>query len=483
MKKKWMLAALVSLVIVLVGLFALTKWNEYKKTEIVENVEIKMYTIAAANIARIEIYDGQSLIVNKQGELWVDEEVKELEYEQDKIKAMINELDQMTSFQMISNVQDIGTYGIGENSKMITIYDKANVSETIRIGSNVSGQDASYIWSDTAEAIYLVAHSQLNDIFYNKEDIVSKEMNMPSMGDTQQLIIIENDKRLKFVENPKRGTLGYDTWLLEEAFKTVHEANNEQVAGYLEQLETFQRDKFVTTDTEELGVYGLDKPSLIIEINGKYTIKFGKVDGDYIYFKYSGSPYIYKMLNEKVTPFRGIVPFELIRKEIYVPHLESLARITLQQGDEVMEWILDKPYTAKEQVEIADLEIAKEQAVGDKVEVANEEVEWASYIGEVPMTLEQTESLLSYLGAISLYKPLVNPEFEEKEERTAEIKITYYLKDSTSYTMELIPYDPSYYILRYKGYVEFSVDKKSVVSFFNELNRIMKEQQKEISKE
>ncbi|MEG1828812.1 MAG: DUF4340 domain-containing protein [Cellulosilyticaceae bacterium] len=482
MKKKWMLTGIVSLVIVLVGLFALTKWNEYKKTEIVENVEAKMYTIAATDIARIEIYDGQSLIFNKQGELWVDEEVNELEYEQDKIKMMINELDQMNSFQMISNVQDIGTYGISENSKMITIYDKANVSETIRIGNNVSGQDASYIWSDTTEAIYLVAHSQLNDVFYNKEDIVSKEMNMPSVGDIQQMIIIENDKRIKFVRNPKRGTPGYDTWLVEEAFKTVHEVNNQQMEGCLEQLETFQRDKFVTTDTEQLEVYGLDKPSLMIELNGKYTIKFGKVDGDYIYFKYSGSPYIYKMLNEKINSFKGIVPFDLIRKEIYVPHLESLTSITLQQGDAVMEWILDKPYTAKEQVEIVNVEATKAQADGDKVEVAKGPVEWASYIGEVPMTLEQTESLLSYLGAISLYKPLVNPEFEEKEERTAEIKITYHLKDNTNYTIELIPYDPSYYILRYKGYVEFSVDKKSVVSFFNELNHIMKDRQKEISK-
>lgn len=454
MKNKWMITAIASIVIILVSLFGLIKWNEYKKTEVVENVEKKIYTMATDDIARIEIYDGQSLILNKQNDLWIDEETKELEYEQDKIKAMINEIGNMTSFQMISNVQDIAAYGINENSKMITIYDKASSLETIRLGNNVSGQDASYIWSDTDEAIYLVAHSQLNEIFFNNEDIVSKDMKIPSINQIEQMIITENDKKVKFIRNPKKGTPEHDIWLLEEAFKTVHEANNKLVEEYLEQVETFQRDKFVTTNTENLEEYGLDKPSLIMEINGKYTIKFGKIDGDYIYFKYSGSPYIYKMLNEKVKPMTGINPFDLIRKEIYLPRIESLVSITLEQNSEVMEWVM-----------------------------GSEEDGMVSHIGDVPMTLEQTESLMNSLGSISLYKPLVNPEFEEKEERVAEITITYHLKDGTDYSIELVPYDPSFYILRCNGYVEFSVDKKSVVSFFNELNRIMKEQQKEISKQ
>lgn len=458
MKKKWMLTAIVSIVIVLVGLFALTKWNEYKKTEIVESIETKISTMSTADIARIEIYDGQSIVLKKQDQLWVNEEGNKLEYEQDKINVMMDEIGQMTSFQMISNVQDRSAYGINESSKIITIYDKANLAETIRFGNVVSGQDASYIWSDTDEVIYLVAHSQLNDIFFNNEDIISKEMNIPAIAHIQQIVITENDKKIKFVRNPKKGTPKYDTWLLEEAFKTTHEANNELVEEYLEQIETFKREKFVTTDTKDLEVYGLNQPSLMIEINGKYTIKFGKVEGDYIYFKYSGNPYIYKMLNEKVDLLKGINPFDLIRKEIYVPRIGSLKSIILKRNDETIEWTMENP---------------------DKEHI---KIEGASYINNVPMTLEQTETLLSALGSISLYKPLVNPGFEEKQERTAEIVIAYQLKDDTTYAIELIPYDPSFYILRHNGHVEFSVDKKLVVNFFNELNRIVKEQQKEISK-
>ena len=314
------------------------------------------------------------------------------------------------------------------------------------MGKKVSGQDAYYIWSDTDEAIYLVPYTSLMNVFINREDIIMKDMNVPKSEEINQIIITEGDKRITFVRNTEEGMPGYETWLVKDAYKTIHQGNTEKIEQYIGALEKFAKDKFVTSTTENISEFGLDQPSLIIEINGKYTIKFGNTDGDYTYFKYSGEPHIYKMLTDKVKPLRQIDGFGLINKQIYIPQLEQIQSITLQQGEEIIEWVINN----------------------------NQSEEARSHIGEKMLSEEQTGILIDALGNINIYKPLVNPEVEEKQERTAEVVITYHLLDGSEKKLELIPYDPSVYILRYDGHTEFSVDKKPIVMFFNQLNAALK---------
>ncbi|MGL6174118.1 MAG: DUF4340 domain-containing protein [Cellulosilyticaceae bacterium] len=469
MKKKWMLTAIISIIILLVGIFGLMKWNEYRKTEVIEDVETTLCKVKIDEITKVELYEGQALVFTKKGETWLDPEEKELEYEQEKIQQMVSDIADMVSFQTISNIQDQTVYGITENSKLINVYDKNNNIQTFRIGSNVSGQDAVYIWSDSDEVIYLVNYTELAGVFWNREDIVVKDMAVPPLEEIQQVVISEGEKKFKFSKNSKIGEPDHETWLLEEGFKTEHEVNTLLVEEILIGLESLSRDKFVTTDISNLEKYGLDKPNLTIEINEKYTVKFGQTDGDYTYFKYSGDPAIYKMLTEKLKGFKGIDAFNLIRKQVYVPHVEEMTSIIFEQNGKVTEWLFKLPEL--------------EETVVDREEEPKKVLlEGESQVGEITFSQEETQGLLDLLANINYYKPLVNPEVEEKQERAAEISITYNLVDGTHHTFEFIPYDPSYSILRYKGHVEFSVDKKSLVTFLNDFKSIIGSKEKEISK-
>ncbi len=80
--------------------------------------------------------------------------------------------------------------------------------------------------------------------------------------------------------------------------------------------------------------------------------------------------------------------------------------------------------------------------------------------------------------SIYLETELNNPAIEQKEERKAEASIRYELKDSSIIEIELVPFDSTYYILRYNKTVNFAVNKDKVVSLFNELNELNKNQAK-----
>lgn len=467
MKKKWMLTTVITIIILLVGIYGLMKWNEYKKTEVIEDVETKLCKVTIDDIRKVELYEGQALIFTKREDVWVDPE-EDLEYEQEKIEQMVSDVADMISFQTISNVQDRAVYGITETSKLINVYDKQNNIQTFRIGSNVSGQDAVYIWSDTDEVIYLVNYSELANLFWNRENIVVKTMDIPKLNTIQQVRIVEGEKKFKFSRNSQIGEPEYEKWLLEEAFKYGHQVNTVAVEEILIKLEDFSKDKFVTTDTSDLAKYGLDTPALTIEINEKYIMKFGREEGEYTYFKYSEDPAIYKMLTEKLKVFKGIEAYNLINKQVYVPHGEKINNIIFNQNGKITEWVFKT-------TEVENL--GSEEGNLKKVLLEGE-----SQVGEVILNQEETQKLLQLLGNISYYKPLVNPGVEEKEERGAEVSITYNLVDGTHHTFEFIPYDPSYSILRYKGHIEFSVDKKSLITFFNEFKNIVSSKEKEISK-
>lgn len=446
MKKKSMLITVIIMLIAIVSIYGVIEWKEYQTTEIVEEIETKVCELSLDQIARFEIYNEDTLGFIKKDNVWIEEALPELVYEQDKIEMMVKDIAEMTAFEKITNIQDLSSYGITEKAQIITVYDHENNAYTIRIGNKVSGQDAFYIWSDTDEAIYLVPYTSLANVFLNRQDTIDKDMNMPNIEEINQVIITEGNKKISFVRNTEEGMPGFETWLVKDAYKTIHQGETEKIEQYMMALEEFTKDKFVTESTEDISQFGLDAPSLIIEINGKYTIKFGNTDGDYTYFKYSGEPHIYKMLTEKVKIFKQIDGFSLINKQIYKPQLEQIESITLQQGEQIIEWEINN----------------------------NQSEEARSHIGEKALSEEQTNILIDTLASINIYKPLVNPEVEEKQERTAEVVITYNLVDGSEKKLEFIPYDPSIYILRYDGHTEFSADKKPIVMFFNQLNVALK---------
>ena len=88
-----------------------------------------------------------------------------------------------------------------------------------------------------------------------------------------------------------------------------------------------------------------------------------------------------------------------------------------------------------------------------------------------------TEELLKLIGeSVSIETALQNPEIEQKQDRKSEINISYSLEDHTTQTIELIPYDTHFYILRVNHMIEFAVKKEPVMNMFSKLGTMIEAQ-------
>lgn len=446
-----MLISILAVLVICAGLYGVLKWQEVSKQEIIEDIEIDLCAFEAQDISKIEIKDSENIAFKKENAIWKEEQKTTLEYNQALIQEMVTQITALTSIQSIGNVQDPIVYGITENSKMITVYTKENSIETFRIGQEAAGKTGIYIGRDADEKIYMVPKEKISTLFLERADFVEASLTLPNR-ETIVSFAVENTngESFKAILNHQKGYAGYEKWLLESPYKNKQEVNTEQMEAYLDTIYQFSFEKFITDEATDLSRYGLDVPSFVVHLNEAFKIYFGNKEGNVIYVMTSQEPYVYTMAADKLGDLQKIDTFKMIKKQIYTPVIEQVEKIYFKNGTE--------KFTLK-------LETKKDETGKESLQ---------SMLQNTSLDEATTKTLFEQITALNIKHRLVNPEVEEKQEREAEVIITYVLKDKTSQKIEFIPYDPSFYILRYQNLIEFAVDKKQVVDLFNTLADLIK---------
>jgi len=415
--------------------------KEEVKEEVVEDSQIPIFNLDESTLSRLEIKDERALIFEKRDGQWIEPEESTLAYNKEAIQKIITSISSLESIQIIRNVSGQSKYGIDETARIITLYDEANNHYTLRIGSATADEKGLYIATDADETIYIINSKLAEPLFGEKEDLVEKQMLIPEIATIESFDInIKNEPALHIRKNDKEGYKDYQTWILEDFFKSTHEIHTETIDAMLNQIIAFQKDKFVGSKTT-LEQYGLDKPSMVITLNNKWTIKFGKKEDEFIYFMYSKEPYVYKMLEENIKDLMDIKPIALIRKQVYIPDAAKLSQIKLTNPVQTLVFDLSP--------------------------------------GKNSFDPAQTEQILQLIeDSVCIEAKLQNPEIEQKQERKAEASILYTYKDNSTKMIELIPYDSSFYILRFENTIEFAVGKEKIMSMFNNVDEMVKANKK-----
>ena len=452
MNKKIGIAILIMLLAGIVAIPLYIKHEQKSKEEIVEDIEVSLTALKADALSRIELKDESAFVLQKQDQKWIEPEYKELVYNDEAVTNMVNSIYSLKSKQVIHNVQDLSTYGINENSKIITLYDQTNDPYPLKFGHYSADKSSLYIGTDADKTIYVVNSEDAKTLFQKREELLEKKMVLPEIETLKTIQIAKKDEpTVQIKKNLKGKNEAYDTWTLEGYFKGTHAINTEDVDAIIHQIMNFEKDKFIGEKAVALEPYGLDHPSMSITLNNKWVIKFGKKEGNTLYFIYSGEPYMYTMSEEKIKALNEIKPIALIRKQVYVPDLSKLTQIE----------VIDPQQNLK-------LDIKKQTAKKD-------EGSYTSAVGEVSFDAAKTSEIISLIeDNVCIEAQLQNPEIEQKEERKAEISIVYHYNDHTTKTIELIPYDTNFYILRFEDAIEFAVGKEKVMSMLNALHEKIK---------
>lgn len=441
-------------IIVLIASLAYIKYQDYlqdSRKDVVEEINVNLYTFNPNNIVRIEMKEEELITLQLSEDTWIDSKYQEIAYESQKVQSLINAISTLESIQGISNVLELKKYGIEETSRMITLYDEANNHYTLKLGSYTGDKTGFYVTTEVEDYVYVIKAGEVDALLVTRDDWINQNISLPTQDLLNQIKIIKkNEQTIIIKNNTQIGTEHEKKWMLEGFFQQSHELQSEEIQALIEQIEQLGKDRFVGLK-ENLSQYGLDEPMLTIELNGKWAIYWGIEENGFIYFMTDKDPYIYKMEQQKIKAFIDIKPLQLIRKQVYFAELEKLNQIILHRPEHT--WSIDLKKEKQEDGSIATIGIVK-----------------GSYL-DSKQTLEIIELIQN---SICIEAILQNPEIEQKQERKAEIILEYHFLDNTTHTIELIPYDNQFYILRVEGIIEFAVAKQPVMHMINSLNEKIK---------
>lgn len=430
MNRKWLVPT-ISVVAILIGLIGIKVWHTYETTEIMEEESIKLTGMTPEQITHIEIRDDRTHIFKKNDAGWENEKYSDLQYDQEKLNGLANEISSMTAYKTIRNIQDLSVYGIHEYARMITVVSKEGIEENFAIGNYIDGENAYYVWCMEQEMLGVVPEKSLSIMTSTMNRWIDGTITLPERDLIDQ-IVISTPEQTKLEVYQNNGI-----WYNTKPYQNQYIVSQEAVEAYLDKIQGLTKDSYVTTRQGNEEKYGLVNPSLQIQLTQEFTLKFSKVENGYTYFTYGDEGYIYQIAAEKVKEISEIKPFEWLSKEL-VPSQQELYK-----GIEI-------GYQGK----VYKVDFVQSQE-------GNEEGEASK---------DHDSKVMNALFAIQLHTPIAQATLEEKNPREAEVTIRYIYHDDKEAVVEFVPYDPSFYLLRSNGTVEFSVEKAAVMEVIKIMN-------------
>lgn len=404
-------------------------------------------------IESIEYTDKETVKLDKNNGIWGNPAISHLRYDQDLVSQWIEALKSIETKEMIKNIHDETVYGINESSIKMTLYDAKGQKQTIQIGDIIEAEDSIYLKASENENIYVISYERIKDLLVSPNRFVdcSEVLQMPEI---EKLNILYKDK--KEVQMIKQ-----NGWLLENYYALTCILDEEVMNELVNTLNESKIVNYIGT-YEEVEKYGLTSPQLVVTINEKLKLAFGKQSNNQVYVNINDGQDVYSMESSVYKKLAGFNAYEAMNKQVLHLSQNEISEVILSNPQGTYHFSLNLGATSVQVEENESNDIPKEGFIAAKMNdvVLNEEEanEWFGRIQE----------------SLWIEAPLQNPNIEQKEERKAEAQMSYALIDGSKIDIELIPYDINYYILRYNGVIEFAVNKERITKVFNELTNLVK---------
>lgn len=430
MKKKTMITMVVGVLIVCIG-FLCIRGYQLSQVEALEMIEQDLCELASESIVEITIEGDTVQSFVKKGTAWENIKHPMVAYNQGLIQNIAYQMGNLQSYKLVKNVQDPTTYGITESSKKIIVKNTEGTSNTYWLGHSVPEENATFIWLEERDKLALVLDIELASVMVPTGEMIEKVVQVPQLQDIQKVELKEKGVTTLLLTKD-------ETWMMHAPFSTKHIVDTEKVETYLQVLENIDMKRLVEDEPKDLVQYGLETPELQLVINDEIIFNFGTKVGNNLYFKMNQEDEVYEIKSGIESELRSIQPFEWISKTIYTPDRKQLSYVEVQHIEEVYRLQL------KEAEQVPSL---NGQVIEPNVK----------------------EEMLKQLEDLKLAKHLTNAKFEETNPRPAELTIRFGYLDGEVITIEFVPYDPSFDLVRREGMIEFATEKKSLVNLVDYL--------------
>jgi hypothetical protein len=168
----------------------------------------------------------------------------------------------------------------------------------------------------------------------------------------------------------------------------------------------------------------------------------------------TGDENIYAIDEKSIEKIFGFDAFAMLRKEVYKVDKDILQLIEISYNNQV------------KTLKINEVEFDVNESIENK-DAENKDIENEAMQNKEEQQLENYEEILQKLSEIRIHTVLANPEIEQRQQRPADITIKYVKLDGEEIVLELIPYDPTYYILRYNEQTEFAIERRPILEILN----------------
>lgn len=177
MKKQRMqlIILLAALVLLVVGLFGLKKYNQIQEETPEEEIKEVVVDITTEDVIALSYeYEGETYSFEKEDETWYATNDHSLNIDQDTIGYILRNTAPLEATETIENVTDMEQYGLVTDMRMFS-FSTITDTYTFYIGDLNSMASAYYICKPSDNKIYMVDSLIVNSFNYTWEDLILVE--------------------------------------------------------------------------------------------------------------------------------------------------------------------------------------------------------------------------------------------------------------------------------------------------------------------
>lgn len=281
MKKSVKLISSVVVLATLCGVYAGVKVyvNKMEKEESeVEDTTENIFSISSEDIKSLTFFvDKNEVTFEKDGDNWIKSDDKEFPVEQSILDDATSVICSIYSQRTIEDVDDLSQYGLDDPINTVTVQteDESNV---FRFGMENTTTGQYYMRMNDEETIVYLVNSSVTEPFMKTLYDFAQSDSFPDISSDSIKMIQVNGENGSYILK-KEDDSGF--WCIGED-KDAEKADSAKSSSLTSYLSSLEYGSFVNYDSDDLSVYGLDKPyaDIIVDYTEEQQISESTDEGD-----------------------------------------------------------------------------------------------------------------------------------------------------------------------------------------------------------
>jgi len=462
MSKTRSLIALFVVLVVIVGVYAYLEFRDVSDPQPIAEDRIRILEFNVEDISKMVLKSQEkTLTISREGEGWV------VDYPYPVILNVRNVEDIAYSFvglaaeEIVSeNPEDLSVFGLSKPSVEATAILADGSEYTVYLGNRTPVGNMFYLMKKDDTRVFTVWGSHGNHFSYTLSDLRETKLTQINAQEVAYFkLVSEGDRAIEIVKSEEADEqqlqLGFARWHMIQPYNEYASVHYERFNTLLAALPQLEIAKFIDDNPVNLSHYGLDTPSIELEVRDNQNtlhLLFGNaLDEQHYYFQIAGENAVYAMEKEALTSFKATTPFELIDRFSFIVMIDYVDEIVIETADD--EYTLTFSRTVKEaENQGEEDEVITTFALNGK-EVGDEEFRdfYQVLIGLI-VEAENKELIAE--------EPHVTTAFRFNKEDMPDVTIAY------------VPFNDDFFAVVRGGVAEFLISRKQVYHMLNELSEL-----------